>query len=634
MSKKVQEQFRDNIPAALRNNDLILNYAEAIGEVFDEIRQDINYKAYETDYAKSRFHTFDDVTANIGLRLSPFLKEQVTRRIVRDMPNIYTRLGTRGSLEWALKTLGYRSFQIDEVWVPNPDLVRKGYYRGLFSHDEPRRYDIKPQSYTDFVVGEEYVTDQGTFFKGHSYIDFEKNDTISGVPIYGEGYSTYTGLTFKDMVSKTPYIIVRLYDTPLYDEVITDIDPTTGVSIELTVQEKQKVVSDMIRYLIQNLQRTATTSIILVTGLFVFDDMIKRIEDPVDFSHTHTPFVYSDYITQVDDTIDTTGTHKPLPTSDDIDKLIDGFIVTPKKIQNLNTADGFKMREEMSKDGKIRLLTTTFDILKVGNKRNIGQENPYPSTGEYLPAPRVGTNDPIDRDIVDGIRTRAVETNVVKPPLGYEHVVFVDYGARVLFNAPTGVDVVVETARNYHESSSRTLIGTVVGGTTFSDLFTDTHAVILRFLSDSSEITSVNVSYDVDFLLLRVGNKRIIGQTHAYLGLGEYIPEGSIGVIKAGEGEALANTHSVVSTTTAVKPPLGYEHVVFLDQNATVAFTAPIGVSVDIETMKDYHTYAVKKAITTVSGGSTFSQTIAGEHVVILRFNASSSVNTQVSVTY
>lgn len=448
MSKKVQDQFKDNIPASLRNNDLVLGYAEAVGEVFEEIRQDIKYKAFETDYAKSRFNTFENVTSNFGLQLSPYLKEDVVRRIIRDMPKVYTQMGTRGSLEWALKTLGYRSFQIDETWVPNPDLVRKGYFRELFSPNEPRRYNINVRSYTDFVVGEEYVTEQGTFFKGFAYTDFEKDSEVSGVPIYGEAYSTYTGMSFKDMVSKTPYLITRLYDPPYYDEVISDIDPATGEPVAFNIQEKQKIITDTIRYLIQKLQRTATTTIILVTDLLIFDDIIDRLLDDMDVTYTSLP------------------------------------------LDSNNAEESFFISDTDDRDGK-HVVGSNFTA-EIGDKRLIGQRHPYPALGEYVDNTVIGPTAAY-LEIYDNVRAQNLVTKIIDPPSGYKHIHYLDFDAAVSFSLPSGVTgVTVEKIRNFifSDISSAVLIDTVSYPDTFSQTIPDSHALIITIPTGfSGEIT-------------------------------------------------------------------------------------------------------------------------------------------------
>lgn len=438
MSKRVQDQFKENIPAVLKNNELIEQYAEAVGEVFDEMRQEINYRAFETDYAKSRFSSLNGIAANFGLNLSPLLKEEVTRRIIRDAPSVYSQMGTRGSLDWTLKNLGYRSYDIDEAWIPNPDVLRTGYFRELGSESDPVRYRIRKNSYTDFVVGEEYVTEQGTFFKGYEYTDFEKKEEIDGIPIYGEVYSTYTGLSFKDMVSKTPYLIVRLYDPPEYEEVITDVDPISGETINLSLQDRQRIVTETIRYLIQELQRTATTSIILVGDLLIFNDIMGRLLDQFEISQTQDPYITSDSVSSISDI----------------------------------GSENYYM--------KVGART----INKIGSKRPIGKVAPFPAIGQYLPVGSIGfPASYTDRDITETSRQLDQQTTVVAPNTGYEHVHFLDFDATVNFTVPQGVSVKVETVRNYRYSSSsdRELVGNLTGGQSFNETFADSHAVILTF---------------------------------------------------------------------------------------------------------------------------------------------------------
>lgn len=450
MSKKVQDQLISNIPSALNNNDLIENYVEVIGEIFDEIREDINYIKYATDYAKSKTSTFDAVESNIGLDLSSFLRENVTRRIIRDMPLIYSRMGTKSSLVWVLKTLGYKSFQVDETWVPNPDLIRRGYYRGLLDVSEPERYNINQNSYTDFVVGNEYVTPQGTFFRGYEYNDFDRENEISGIPIYGEKYSTFTGLSFENMVSKTPYIVVKIYEPPVYDEVITDTDPETGQPIVLTTQQKQKVITDSIRYLIQNLQRTATTTIILVTDLLRFYDRLGFMTDMFDVVIESEP---------------------------------------------LETVEINEILSQLDNNGKIPVGNN--HIEKIGSNRIIGHDYPSIATGEYTTSGVIGVT-PSEIDILDDVRGQDMLTFVNNPTDGYQHVHYLDYNATLSVIVPIEANgVIVETVKNFHQSSpeDRVEIATLNSGQTFTQNIPDSHAVIFTFTTGFTGKVNISSTY-------------------------------------------------------------------------------------------------------------------------------------------
>lgn len=451
MVKKVQDQLKDNVPLALKNNDLIDGYVEAIGEVFEEIRQDINYRKYSTDYAKSKTATFDLVTSNIGLKLSSFIRESVTRRLIRDMPLIYSRMGTRDSLILILKTLGYRNFQVDETWVPNPDLVRKGYYRSLVDTGEPVRYNLSQNSYTDFVVGSEYVTEQGTFFKGYTYNDFDRENEISGIPIYGETYSTYTGLSFKNMVSKTPYIVVKIYEPPSFDEVITDVDPETGLPISISVEEKQTIITEAVVSLIKNLQRAATTSIILVTSLlrntFVMDEMLD------DFEITHSTLAPPEYTETVE--------------------ILDDIV----------------------NDG--RLIFGTNNVELIGSYNLIGKNYPNDAIGEYTTPGVIGTT-PVETDILDTVRGVDTTTFAINPANNDQHVHYLDYNATVSFTAPAGVNgIVVESIRNFRWSdpSERVTLATINAGQTFNQSVPDSHAVILTFTNGFTGSITITSTY-------------------------------------------------------------------------------------------------------------------------------------------
>lgn len=467
MKNHMRDIIRKNVPSVLRNNELIEGYIDMLGDVFQEIRENIADTAYATDYATAKREDLENLSRSFGLKLNPKLKGTLIRSIIRDAPGIFGQLGTRGALEWALRCSGFRDYSIDEVWVPNPDLIRKGYFRQLKSPDAPRRYDLGRRSYTDFVVGKEYVTETGTFFEGYLYSDYEKETLIDAIPIYGETYKNYTQLDLKNMVGKTPYLLVRIYDTPAYEDVI-DLSPFNLLNEfgeELTdeeyrellgseyvsPEEKQRIIVDTMRYLIQELQRVATTKIILVTDLFTFRTSIPILSEGIEMTITAEGEEFTTDINQFEDT--------PLTLSG----MIDAQDSTP--------------------------------LRRIGDKRPIGVVAPFIATGEYSPAGRIGVLTSSDRKILDHVRRLPHSAEIVKPPALYEHVIFMDIGARVSFTAPSDSTIIVEGMRNYHLSTERTLITTVAAGQSFNQYFEEYHALVLSFTSGSDQKVTVNIEY-------------------------------------------------------------------------------------------------------------------------------------------
>lgn len=467
MKNHMRDIVRRNVPNALKNNALIEGYIDVLGEIFQDIREQIVDSSYATDYIKSKREDLENLSQSFGLRLNPKLKGTLIRSIIRDAPGIFSQLGTRGALEWALRSSGYRDFVIDEVWVPNPDLIRKGYFRQLKSPEAPRRYDLGRRSYTDFVVGREYVTETGTFFQGYLYSDYEKETLIDTIPIYGETYKNYTQLDLKNMVGKTPYLLVRIYDTPVYEDVIeltpfgllnewgedlTDEQYRVLLASEfMAPEEKQRIITDTMRYLIQELQRVATTKIILVTDLFSFGTLMPIINEEFEITIT-------------------AGGHE---LSTDFGSMTDSDITLSGSIDAQDASP----------------------LWRIGDKRPIGVVSPFISTGEYSPIGRIGPPTTADRKIMDGTRRLPTTNVIVSPPSGYEHVVFMDIGARVRFTAPASTSVRVEAKRNYHLSTQRVAVVTVAAGQAFNRQFEEYHSLVLTFTSGSGETIEVNIDY-------------------------------------------------------------------------------------------------------------------------------------------
>lgn len=448
---KVSEYLWENtVPATLKNNELIRGYVDTVGEVFDEIRDDINALKWQNDYDRTDSQNLLDFGRDLGYEFPRNISDALKRRTIRDAYDIYSRLGTRQSLVWALKLLGLRNIEIDEVWVPNPDLIRKGYYRNLDGTvGTEERYDMGRTAYTDFVVGNAVATDDGTFFEGFRYDDVEKENIFTNIPIFGETYKKFTSLNLDNMVSKTPYILVRLLEED-YDVITEDyVDPETGELYSYTPQERRDIVNRLVSYFIQILQRAATTRIIFVTDLLPFVSSIKQIDDIFQITETSEGQEFQSPIAVILDVVE---------------------------------------KEHV----------VSHPVVEVGDAQPIGIESPYYATGMYTTPKTIGSTSQLST--VSETRQLNFSSEFVAPEDGQELHLFFDIGASLSITIPSDVSVVAEGYRNYHRSSSPEFqLGTFSGTTEVISNITTLHAMRLTVSVTGGGSSDSNIQYSITY---------------------------------------------------------------------------------------------------------------------------------------
>ena len=444
-----------NVPQPLKNNQLIKGYIDSVGEEYETIRLDIEKQKYANDYAKSKDIRLDDISSSVGIDNPPRIKDEIKRLLIRDSNDIVSRLGTRGALEWVLKYIGIREFTIREIWVPNPGLIKKGFFKTI-GVDGTARYEVSSNSFRDFYLGEPVVKQSGpnagkVFFEGFPFTGNPESNLVTDIPIYGETYDDVSSVNFDDIVSKTPYLSIKADDFD-FSRIILPVDEDnqniSDEKVQILLNQQDIIISDIIDYFVQTIQRTATTRYIFILDDFSRTDSIPPIGDDLVFAEG-----------------------------------IDFFF-----------EEGFSVKDEFNPEGT---LLQNSDEMQIGNNWAIGSW-PMISTTFY------NTFDINNQDVthdIDFTKRRVNDTSILITEEfnfeGYRHFVYTDIAPTVSFTAPSSSNVIVYTRTNSRISSTETQFTEVTAGSSFNETFgVEINAVILELVSNTNEKITINIEYN------------------------------------------------------------------------------------------------------------------------------------------
>ncbi|WGH49689.1 hypothetical protein [Alishewanella phage vB_AspM_Slicko01] len=217
------------IPDFMKSYPNLIAYIEAMGEFMDDTRGYIDHFKNHADYKNGTDFNIANTLRSEGIEL-PANSENIPRTILRDLVHNFVRKGTIDSISWVLNILNI-DYQLDQIWLPNPDDLYIGMYRDFFTGNVTR-YNVSEESHKDFLYGESFILNEQTYFKGSSYdwlklTPAERQAFVSGgganigfvtgtqeeyqyygIPIMGEGYNTIQSES--NRVCSTPHFLLRI----------------------------------------------------------------------------------------------------------------------------------------------------------------------------------------------------------------------------------------------------------------------------------------------------------------------------------------------------------------------------------------------------------------------------------------
>lgn len=263
------------IPESEQNKENLLTYLEVCGELFDayvdaiegfdDYKDPVNVSKDRLQYLASEFAmTFP---RNIG--------EDLQRTIIRDLEAIYQKNGGVDVINWIFRLIGW-DVSLDYAWVMNPEYYDPAVVDVFNLSDygqtksPPVITDFYRRDYRSFLLGEEYVFDNGTYFRGRRF--FDKRDTFLKNEIVGEYYESDKTRTV-DKVMSTPYLFIRVSEETYNIFISPYVDEETGEVFSYTDVEFFDVVQNIFDFFMLNVNRPSNVRVVIIVAPQFLEDV-------------------------------------------------------------------------------------------------------------------------------------------------------------------------------------------------------------------------------------------------------------------------------------------------------------------------------------------------------------------------
>ena len=260
----------DYVPQFQKDSDLLKDYLDVAGEVFDELDSTIDsFKTY-SDYQHIDSDKIDEFSALFDLRFFSNLDEYAKRKFAKDAAKLYTHLGTEKALKYIFKIIGIK-VEVDNLWMLSPDAPPEDllflYNSSIFYHDTDIGQYYKEDGIISPIYPLQLIKGEATIYDNGTYVDLVSeaaNSYYKKWPIYGENYGV-TEETNKYYVMKTPYIKLKITEESynLFTEDYTN--PDTGEVHTYVDSEKYHLASDLMNYTLE--EYIAANEVIVETAL-------------------------------------------------------------------------------------------------------------------------------------------------------------------------------------------------------------------------------------------------------------------------------------------------------------------------------------------------------------------------------
>lgn len=280
----LKEQLIKNIPEFQRESPSMKAFVSAVGDYLDDAKEAIEQFDYTYDGTRGTVFNVEQTLKDRGLDIPAGVPEETRRRVLRDAASIFAKIGTFDSLRFALRLTGFKA-KVLSGWMPAPRTFRTGFIRNIDT-DVVSRYDVNRYLYTELLYGVEEVREDGVFFRGYRYDDYDGDTEYTDIPILGETYENIPDKNYT--VAKTPYVIVRIEEGELNASIVSYTDPVTGETYEYSADEEFRVVNEIIRYFLATTFRPTTVRVIIIINIQPISDEIEIVDDLVDDT-TYTP---------------------------------------------------------------------------------------------------------------------------------------------------------------------------------------------------------------------------------------------------------------------------------------------------------------------------------------------------------
>ena len=392
-----EELLIERIPEAFQDSDEVERYLRVAGRLFDEYVAAIERFDGYRDYSEVEADRLRNLALNFGMSFPRSLDEQTQRMIIRDIHDIYSRVGVRDFMNWIFKIIGW-TVSIESAWLPNPDyfdssiadihnIDRIGEKKSNFK-EEQRNLD-----YSLFYIGETFIAtsyaeggEGNVYFRGRKF--FDDYQTIDKLQIVGEDYDPDTEYRTDVKLGSTPYLFVTVLkqDYSVFDSgyTVEEVDEDGGISDRkfiFTKRELLNVVEGILSYyILEEFRPTNIRVVVLAKEKRLDDDMI--VDESFSTIYVNNPLEVHD---------------RPVITGEDVSRL-DHVIKAGSKFLAGAPPHGFGAKMSITPSDRPKLINkATFNNLSVELETpyNLNSGGPYleKETFDFQPIPMAGTEE-------------------------------------------------------------------------------------------------------------------------------------------------------------------------------------------------------------------------------------------------
>lgn len=270
------------IPESVQGDNELREYLEVCGELFDAFADTIREMDHYHDPVLVPETRLRELAKQFAMEFPRNLDPELQRIIIRDLDAIFHKNGATDVINWIFRLIGWE-VELEYAWVLNPEyydpeIVKMFNLSDYGKQQEPPIItNFYSRDYRSFLLGEEYVFDNGTYFRGRRF--FDKRDSYLKNEIVGEHYEAVTKTRTADKVMSTPYLFIRVSEESYNIFIQPYVDEETGEAYDYTEVEFFNVVDNIFNFFMFNVNRPTNVRVVIVVAPQFLDDVAVITDD-------------------------------------------------------------------------------------------------------------------------------------------------------------------------------------------------------------------------------------------------------------------------------------------------------------------------------------------------------------------
>jgi hypothetical protein len=286
----------NRVPESYQHHEGVIDYLSVAGELFDEYQAAIvNMDSYR-DFNDVDSRRIRQLAIDFGMNFPRNINEETQRNIIRDIHDIYSRVGIKRFTDWVFRLIGWE-IDVQEAWLPNPNQYDPSIadIHKLDSYGKPSDVtitDFYSADYRAFYIGESYVADDGNvYFRGRRF--FDKTISIDQLEIVGEHYDEMTKVRTEDKVGSTPYIFVNVKEENYTNFLNSYVYQPTGEIYGFNPLEQFTIIENILNYFVYDSFRPSHVRVVIIVKTETNEDYLT-IYDDVSTKYLSKPLIMED----------------------------------------------------------------------------------------------------------------------------------------------------------------------------------------------------------------------------------------------------------------------------------------------------------------------------------------------------